>query len=509
MTWLQRSESIFYGVRFFVLRCLFHFIQQGGNAMSGSIFAQRRLGALFILSMLLASACAQAAAPTATPTAVQIVPTPTSTAASIGMEGAPYCPYVPGQSEALQITEEMFHTPTPAPLPTSIPFQSTAVDADTTAQQIALYTQIWSLVNDRYVYRDFHGLDWLATGKHYETIIRQGLSMEDFYRAMEEMINQLGDHHSHFYSPDRVQEEDQLRMGKTDFVGIGAMMNVSQENGQPAIFLVSILPGSPAEKAGLKPHDTIIQVDGGPVLDDSGDPRTLGPENTEVVIGVHSPAQPPRTLRLVRQRIRADLGIEFCLVRNTHIGYLGVRSYMDINTPALIRSAINKMSAEAPLEGLILDNRNNTGGYFDTEKAILALFTSGEQGKAVGIDGQNVWYITPLDIDGSQSVPMVVLVDEISASGGEIVPGMLQNSQRAMVVGRQTSGLTDGLDVISLEDGSQLYLATMSFQPAGGEIGQWEKTGITPDVVIPASWNQYNEANDPIMAKAVELLLEK
>jgi C-terminal processing protease CtpA/Prc len=49
----------------------------------------------------------------------------------------------------------------------------------------------------------------------------------------------------------------------------------------------------------------------------------------------------------------------------------------------------------------------------------------------------------------------------------------------------------------------------MAFQPAGGEIGQWEKIGITPDVVIPASWNQYNEANDPMLAKAVELLLKK
>lgn len=478
--------------------------------MSSSIFSQRWLGMLLILLIILVTGCAQATVlPTTTP-AAQVMPTLNSTAANTDTDGVRSCPYVPGQSVALQITAEMFHTPVPTPLPTAIPFKSTPVDADTITKQIALYTKIWNLFNDRYVYRDFHGVDWLATGKHYEAIIRQGLSTEDFYRAMNEMIHQLGDNHSGLDSPDLVKEKELLSMGKANFVGIGVMVNVGKENGQPALMLLSIFPGSPAEKAGLKPHDTITQVDGGPVIDESGDLRTSGPENTEVVITMHSPAQPPRSLKLVRQHIESDLEVEFCLVRNTHIGFIAVRDYWNTNYPAQIRAAIHKMSAKEPLDGLILDNRMNTGGYDDTEKAILALFTKGEQGKAVGISEEDLWNITsPLNVDGSQNVPMVVLVDEISSSGGEIIPGLLQNSHRAIVVGKQTSGMTDGLDIISLEDGSQLYLAIMAFQPAGGEIGQWEKKGITPDVVVPAGWNQYSEANDPMLAKAVELLLKK
>jgi carboxyl-terminal processing protease len=478
--------------------------------MSSSIFSQRGLGTLLILLILLVTGCAHATVLPATTPAAPVMPTQTSTAANTETDGVRFCPYVPGQSVALQITAKMFQTPVPTQLPTAIPFKSTPVDADTIAKQIALYTKIWNLFNDRYVYRDFHGIDWLATGKHYEALIRQGLSMEDFYRAMNEMIHQLGDNHSGLDSPDLVKEKDLLRTGKANFVGIGAMANVGKENGQSVLMLVSIFPGSPAEKAGLKPHDTITEVDGGPVLDESGDLRTLGPENTEVVITMHSPAQPPRTLKLVRQRIESDLGVEFCLVRNTHIGFLAVRDYMNTNYPAQISAALHKMSMKVPLDGLILDNRMNTGGYDDTEKAILSLFTRGEQAKAVGIGEQDLWNLTsPLNIDGSQSVPMVVLVDDISASGGEIIPGLLQNSHRAIVVGQQTSGMTDGLEIISLEDGSQLYLAIMAFQPAGGEIGQWEKKGITPDVVVPAGWNQYSEANDPMLAKAVELLLNK
>jgi carboxyl-terminal processing protease len=478
--------------------------------MPGPIFSQKRLVTALILLAVLVSGCAQATALPATAPAVQVVPTQTSTAATAETDGVRPCPYVPGQSVALQITPEMFHTPVPTLLPTAIPFKSTPVEADTTAKQIALYNKIWNLVNDRYVYRDFHGVDWPATGKRYEALIRQGLSMEDFYRAMNEMIDQLGDDHTHLESPDQVKAMDLIRMGKADFVGIGALANTGEENGQPVILLVSIIPGSPAENAGLKPHDTITQVDGGPVLDENGDYRTLGPENSEVVITVHGPGEPPRTLKLVRQRIENDLTVEFCLVPNTHIGYIAVRNYLNTAYPTQIRAAIRKMSALAPLDGLILDNRSNTGGDGDTEKAILAIFTQGEQGKAVGIGRQDVWNIAfPVDVAGSQSVPMVVLVDEISASGGEIIPGLLQNSHRAIVVGKQTSGMTDWLEYIPLEDGSQLDLATMSFQPAGGEVGQWEKKGITPDVVIPADWNQYSEANDPMLAKAVELLLRK
>jgi C-terminal peptidase prc len=478
--------------------------------MSGSIFSRRWLGTALIQLSLLATGCAHATELPSTTSAVQGMPIQTSIANNTEMEGVRLCPYVPGQSVALPISAEMFHTPAPTPLPTAIPFKSTPVDADTVAKQIALYSKIWNLVNDRYIDRDFNGLDWLATGKHYETLIRQGLSTEDFYRAMNEMIQQLGDNHSHLDSPEQVKEMDLAGMGKANFVGIGGLAGIGEENGEPVMLLVSIFPGSPAEKAGLKPHDTITQIDGGPVLDESGDFRTLGPENTEVVLTVHSPAQPSRRLKLVRQHIEKDLDVEFCLVANTHIGYIAVRNYFNTDYAAQISTAIHKMSAKAPLDGLILDNRSNDGGFGDTEKAILALFTKGEQGKAVGIDGQDVWNITsPVNVDGSQSVPMVVLVDEGSASGGEMIAGMLQNSHRAIVVGKQTRGTTGALELFSIADGSKLYLYTAAFQPAGGEVGQWEKKGITPDVVVPADWNQYREANDPMLAKAVELLLKK
>lgn len=459
---------------------------------------------------LLLSACTQAAVLPATGPTVRPALSQTLPAAAAEASGVRACLYVPGQSKPLPIMPEMFNTPAPIPSPTAIPFKTSTVDAETTARQIVLYTKIWTLVNDRYAYRDFHGVDWTATGKRYEALIRKGLAMEDFYRAMNEMILQLGDDHSHLNSPDQVKLYNQARQGKTDFVGIGAAYSPVEDNGKTAITVVDIFPGSPAEKAGLKSHDTVTQVDGGPVLDNSGALRTAGPENTPVTITVNSPGQPSRTVTLMRQQIQSDIAVDFCLVPKTHIGYIGVRNYLDIRYPSQISQAIQKMSAQTPLEGLILDNRRNGGGEGATEKEILALFTKGELGKAVGSGGQDSWNITnPLDIDGSQHVPMVVLVDEFSASGGEIVPGMLQNNHRAIVVGNRTRGLTDALETIPLMDGSELFLATMAFQPTGGEPGQWEKKGITPDVVIPARWNQYSEANDPMLAKAVELLQKK
>lgn len=435
-------------------------------------------------------------------TALPPFDTPTFTASGVRL-----CAYVPGVSVSAQMPVEVVNAPTPTPFPTATPPPVTQVDADITARQLRVFRDLWRTVNDVYVYPDFRGHDWRAIGDRYEALIQAGLTDDDFYAAMQAMIDELGDEHSQFQSPAMVAQEEADLAGQYDFVGIGAMVTNLLDVQQAVI--ISVFPDSPAAQAGLRPHDLILDVDGGPILDDAGNSRTLGPEGTTVSLTVQRPGMPPVDLTLTRRHITGQLPIDYCLVPDTRIGYIFFPTFFDETIPDQVRQALEAMTADGPLAGLILDNRQNGGGVADVADAIMGLFASGLQGYFVSRDRREPLRLKPEDVGGSQSVPLVVLVDVDTASYGEIASGVLRVSGRAQIVGQTTYGNVERLWGYDFEDGSRAYIASETFEPRGQTNGLWEDTGIIPDVLAPTRWDLFTEATDPALAAAVDLLLKK
>jgi carboxyl-terminal processing protease len=381
------------------------------------------------------------------------------------------------------------------------------VDAKTTARQLRVYSGLWNAVHDHYVYTDFRGHDWNAIGARYKALIQQGLSDDAFYAAMQDMISELGDEHSYFQSPAQIKAEQAELASRYNFVGIGALFTPIQGGSRAAI--MSVFAGSPVAEAGLRPHDTVLSVDGGPIRDKTGTSRTLGPEGTQVTLTVQRPGEAPHDVTLTRRRVTGILPIDYCLVPNTRIGYIFLPTLLDKTIGDQTRQALQKLTADGPLDGLILDNRMNGGGLGSVAQSIMSLFASGLQGTFVSRTSRDPLQLKPVDVGGSQKVPLIVLVDVDTVSYGEIMSGVLRLAGRARIVGGLTLGNVEQLHEYDLEDGSRAWIASATFQPVGQANGIWEDTGIIPDVSVPTRWDLFTEASDPALAKAVELLMAK
>jgi carboxyl-terminal processing protease len=484
------------------------------------ILKNRGLFALLtlLLTTLACQAVTGALAPSTTvPTATSTAPAPSATALpresptvvpEFNDAGVRYCYYVPGVSVPAEMPAEVLATPTPFVYPTITPPSSTTVDAATSERQLKIFQELWTDVRDNYVYTDFNGHDWDAIGDKYEALVKGGLSDEDFYLAMDEMIFELGDEHSRFLAPEQVKAEEQEMAGQQNFVGIGAL--VMQLEGGASGTIVSVFPGSPAAQAGLRLHDKVLGVDGGPWLDETtGQSRTLGPEGTPVTVTIQRPGEDPRDVTMTRGAISSSLPIDYCIVPGTRIGYVYLPSFFDTTIDEQVHDALEKMTADGPLDGLILDNRMNSGGLNTVAEPILSYFTGGVSGHFVSREDTRPLELKPEDINGSQTVPLAVLVDLGTASYGEIFSGVLRVANRATILGQNTLGNVEVLHGFDFEDGSMAWIAAETFEPVGEANGIWERTGIVPDFLVPTRWDLFTEANDPALARAVDLLLNK
>lgn len=487
----------------------------------------RLRASIFLAALLAASlACQTVLPPDASPAPATAAPaataddqlteapaagTPTAPELSLATEPASpdrvrECLYKPGNPVA-DLPAEAAFTPTPPAIPSMTPPAPTKVDAETTARQLRVLEELWTTVDQVYVYPDFNGQDWPAIGDRYRALVRAGVADADFYHLMQAMVYELGDDHSEFLDPEAAKAEDSP--GRLDYVGIGALV-VRLPNFGPqgeAGVITSVFRGSPAEAAGLRPHDLILQVDGGPLFDAAtGDSRTLGPENTPVTVTIQRPGEAPRDLTLTRGRVGGDTPLDYCLVPGTRIGYIYFPTFNDETIDDQTRAALQAMTADGPLAGLILDNRLNGGGSSTVADPIMSFFASGWQGDYISRGATERLEIQPNDVGGSQTVPLVVLIGPETASYAEIVSGVLRLAGRATLVGQTTMGLVERKFGYDFEDGSRAWIVAQTFQPRGQANGVWHRTGVSPDVDVATRWELFTEANDPAIARAVELL---
>jgi carboxyl-terminal processing protease len=368
--------------------------------------------------------------------------------------------------------------------------------------QLEILREMGDVVEQVYVYPDFNGRDWMEIEARYRSMIETGLDTETFYLEMQRMIEELGDEHSFYLSPLDVERSEAELRGETNFVGIGIYGDADLDRGR--LVVISTFPDSAAEYAGVMAHDSILLVDGLPVIEENLN-RLHGPECSAVVVTLQSPGQAPRQLVLVRHSMQGNLRIDARLVPTTDgskIGYIFIPTFFDETIPPQIEEALNEFGS---LDGLILDVRMNSGGSSSVANPIMAYFTSGRLGQFVSRLESRTLRVMADPVQNSQTVPLVVMVSEDTVSYGEIFAGIMRDSRGAKITGQTSLGNVEVLHGYDFDDGSQLWIASESFFPAHSD-ENWEDTGIVTDIEAFADWDMFTFETDPSIAAAVSLL---
>jgi len=403
-------------------------------------------------------------------------------------------------------------TPTPLP-PTATPTRVFTPTPDSTQiplnAQLRIFENLWTIVKDTYVYQDFNGLDWDSIRQEFSRQIRAGLTNEEFYLLTAQAIFMLGDDHSIFLNPQQVAEQETEFEGNLDYVGIGVLVSAVPERDRAVI--LSVFPGSPAEGVGLQPRDSIISVDGTPILDEDGFLRDIvrGPEGTRITVSVQTPGEESHEVQVTRHRISGMVPVLHEVMttpEGKRIGYILLVTFDDSTVDEQVAAALQQMSAAASLDGLILDNRMNGGGSSTVLEPMLGYFIGGEVGYFSRRFEERPLQIEMNDIRGSSNVPLVVLVGPWTASFGEIFAGILQNMKRAYLIGTATDGNVEILWGYDLEDGSRLWLANETFRPYNDPYQDWEQTGIMPDLMVSGEFDEYKLEDDPAVIAAIQYL---
>jgi carboxyl-terminal processing protease len=297
--------------------------------------------------------------------------------------------------------------------------------------------------------------------------------------AIDGMLKTL-DPYSAYLSPDRYRE---LEIGTSgEFGGVG--MEVTVEEG--VLTVIAPIEGTPAEKAGIKPRDQILEIEGKSTegIDVQEAVKLLrGPKGSPVNITIKREGEDaPRVVTLVRDKIVVK-SVKAELLDNG-IGYIRLTQFQD-HTAQDLRAAVEQLTVQngKDLRGLVLDLRNNPGGLLSEAIDVVDEFI--DNGLIVSVKGRAAdqtreYYATK---KGSfQTFPLVVIVNEGSASASEVVAEALQDSHRATILGTKTFGKGSVQTIIKLEDGSGLKLTTAKFYaPSGRSINE---VGVTPDITV-------------------------
>jgi carboxyl-terminal processing protease len=296
------------------------------------------------------------------------------------------------------------------------------------------------------------------------------------YGSIAGMIDSLGDTgHSTFLTPDEVKQMNQEEQGTLQGIGI----EVQEKNGE--VVIVAPIDGSPAQKAGLRSGDVIVAVNGETISTVSDAVKLiLGPAGTKVTLTVQDATAASRDVTIVRAVITL-ISVTWRQLPGSSIAHLRIATF-DKGATSQLDAALAQIKAQGAA-GIILDLRDNPGGLLDEATGVASRFlTSGNVLIERDADGKTT--PVPVEHGGSATdLPMVVLINEGTASAAEIVSGALQDADRAKLVGETTFGTGTVLNEFSLSDGSALLLAIQEWlTPSGKTI--WHK-GLTPDQVVP------------------------
>lgn len=337
-----------------------------------------------------------------------------------------------------------------------------------------------------------------------------------FYGALSGLVGALNDPYSVFFDPEISRKFNQELAGS--FEGVGAEIGLREGR----LTVIAPLAGTPADKAGLKAGDLIVEIDGkdtsGIALDYAVS-LIRGEKGTKVALTVYRNGDDePRKLEIIRDKIEIDSvrfsrkdktgkseGDEGFVLKEGNIAYVELL-YFNENTLADWNQTVQNILAINP-SGIILDLRNNPGGFLGTAIEVAGEWVNGKIVVAEQLrSGEKIEHKANRQAR-FVAIPTVVLVNKGSASGSEIVAGALQDYKAATIVGETTFGKGSVQDLKEFSDGSSVKLTIAEWlTPNGKNINE---QGIKPDIEVKMTKEDYDADKDPQLDKALEILRAK
>jgi len=342
--------------------------------------------------------------------------------------------------------------------------------------------EVWRLIDRAYLDDSFNHQNWWLVRQR---ALKQPMpSRDEAYSVAQKMLASLEDPFTRLLKPDQYRSLQTSTSGELTGVGL----QISQEPETGKLQVIAPIAGSPADKAGIRAMDTILEIDGSPTdnltLDEAA-ARMRGPAGSQVILTVQHKDSPAEAIAVTRDHIELNPVVAKL---QTHldnagqpvkVGYIRLTQF-NANATTEVARAIKRLDSQGA-ESYILDLRNNPGGLLQAGIEIARLWLD---------NGTIVYTVNRQGVMGSfeatglalTQAPLVVLVNKGTASASEILAGALKDNHRATILGEQTFGKGLIQSLFDLSDGSGLAVTVAKYEtPAHNDIN---KQGIAPDVPI-------------------------
>lgn len=362
---------------------------------------------------------------------------------------------------------------------------------------VDLYDQVWRLINLKFVDQTNNSQDWSKWRHKYDDKI---MTNEDAYVAINTMVASLNDPYTKFLDPKEFAEETSSIKGSLKGIGI----QIAVKDGK--LTVIAPLEDTPAEKAGLKADDEILEIDGkstkGITVDQAAD-LIRGKEGTSVKLLVKRKDTEPKLYTITRAEIEVksiSQKVPNDVKMPDDISYIRLSSFISRNAAAEFKSILEQ---GANKKGFIIDLRANPGGLLSNAIYISDMF----------LDGGTI--VSTVDRDGYKETqratkgvvtrkPVVVLINGGSASASEIFSGAMKDNGRAIIIGEQSfgKGLVQEINKLPYESGINITIQKY-LTPNGTDIN---KKGITPDIEVKLTEENVKNKDDVQLKKAIEVM---
>jgi len=370
-------------------------------------------------------------------------------------------------------------------LAVSFMFGGLASPAIALTEEQRFVSEAWRLVDRAYVDDTFNHQNWWLVR---QKALKQAIpDHESAYSSIQKMLAGLDDPFTRLLKPDQYRSLQTNTSG--ELTGVGLQISLDAET--KVLKVIAPIAGSPADRAGVQPADTILKIDGVPTaglsLDEAAE-RMRGATGSRVVLTIQRTDSEPLSVEIVRDRIALNpVTFELRVADSqsaerpkTKIGYVRLAQF-NANATTEVSRAINLLEKQGA-EAYVLDLRSNPGGLLLSGIEIARLWLD---------EGTIVYTVNRQGIEGSFEAtgqaltkdPLVVLVNQGTASASEILAGALKDNQRATIIGERTFGKGLIQSLFDLSDGAGLAVTVAKYEtPDHIDIN---KQGIKPDVIVP------------------------
>jgi len=325
-------------------------------------------------------------------------------------------------------------------------------------------------------------------------------TQEMIYGAVSGMVKSTDDPYTVFFSPEETEEF--LKETEGVFEGIGAEIGI--KNNQ--LLIIAPLEGTPAEKAGLRAGDKILKIDGKDTVDltiEEAVNLIRGPKGTEVTLTIfREDWKEAKEIKIVRSVIKIP-SVKWELLEG-NIAYIKLYQFFERADRDFRKMAIEILNS--PAQKIILDLRNNPGGYLEVAQEIAGWFL--KKGDIVVIEdprpGQEQKFYKAEGNEKFLDYPIVVLINKGSASASEILAGALRDNRNVLLIGEASFGKGSVQELEELRGGSSLKITIARWLTPKGELIAEE--GLKPDIEVKMTPQDYDQDRDPQLEKAIEII---